>query len=411
MQTYPSFSSTILDRIYRSIDDEADALLNEPMSHQHGSKCIIDKSSRFDQELHVLEILRACQVGDEKKVEAEAESKHNGLKQDASSFTVPPLAVRPKPMRDRGVSAYRLENSIKPEKIINDRRQRVPSLLERWMTTPLLIHACGHRCIFCNSMVEAQAQAQARAHQDYDISTVIKSKQKASKVYEYLTKVKLPVSPGGRLTNFINSIFATAGKAKKQVRRPATTMLGRKATSAVCSFSRSLCLRGNTPLPTSTGQKRIVRFSPSFMSIVGEDLEPCGHNKCLIGLPNCQSILTPVATQSNCNTGRSLLRRMMEEDALVHARPYNVVATDQKPPRVENVERDYYPNQKLCRCRSSGWESHPAIGRCCVTPYDDDASSCSSSDLFELDQMEEVQAFEANWVGRNLTIANGLKKV
>ncbi|KAK4775021.1 hypothetical protein SAY86_009956 [Trapa natans] len=413
MKTPPSFSSIILDKICRSIDEEADALLSEPVSHQYGSKCIIDKTCRFDlQDPHVREILEACQLGDE-NIKAKAESIHNGVKQNGSNFTVPPPVVRPKTMRASSVSATLFEKPSKPEKSMRDRRQRVPRLLEHWRTTtPPIIQGCGHRCLFCNSMGEAQA----RAHQVDDSSRVTKAKPRTLRFYENLTKIKRPVSPGGRLSNFMDSLFAAAWKAKKPKsssgsnikRSPTTTMPGQQAFSAACSFSRSSSLSRNSLLPAVTWHKRTDRLSPSLGSIVDEDLSK---------LLDCRKTMSPAAIPTNCQARCSVVRRKLEDDAIVLAQRYNAVARDRKPRRIEKLEMDYYWNQKPYRCTRSGWESHRALCGSCVTydDYDDDdASSSSSSDLFELDHLrywEELPVYEATWVSRNLTIANGLMKV
>ncbi|XP_071690454.1 protein BIG GRAIN 1-like B [Rutidosis leptorrhynchoides] len=118
-----------------------------------------------------------------------------------------------------------------------------------------------------------------------------KTKSKALKIYSDLKKVKQPISPGGRLSSFLNSLFAN-GNAKKRNNSSAiassavgyTDDLDRKSKSAnastsssTSSFSRS-CL-SNTP--SSRGKlskdvKRSVRFYPVSV-IVDEDCQPCGH--------------------------------------------------------------------------------------------------------------------------------------
>ncbi|KAK4774959.1 hypothetical protein SAY86_009894 [Trapa natans] len=406
MQT-PSFSSTLLDRIYRSIDEEPDTPVEE-----HGGKCIA-RSCRFDHDPHVDGILRAYLVREENSVgygrdkssrrakEVEDNSfSSNWSSSDSSSSGFSSSYMESiyglKPMRTRAVSASRLEKSGRPEKIIEDRR-RTP-LSELWRTAstpPPLMDVCRRYCSFTS-------EARARAHQDDDRSSGTKSKPRALKIYENLKKVKQPISPGGRLSNFINSLFAAAaGNPKKPKstldgsnaeRCPATPGRRAAAFSSASSFSSS-CLSRNSP--AETGQKlrdlaanRTVRFSP--VSVVYQQ-------------PN-----------QSTKAGRSPGRRKAPEEGS-HPRRCKAAAAE-KQRSVEKVARDflrdYYRDQKRCRMSRVAYDDDNVSD-------DDDASSCSSSDLFELDHLgstmcssarycEELPVYETTRVGRDLAVANGL---
>ncbi|XP_044463510.1 protein BIG GRAIN 1-like B [Mangifera indica] len=238
---------------------------------------------------------------------------------------------------------------------------------------------------------------------------LIKSKSKALKFYSNLKKIKQPISPGGRLASFINSLF-TAGNAKKS--RSSSTInenfydlnsernsnSGQVSTcSSASSFSRS-CLIKNSPSTRErlhNGVKRSVRFYPVSV-IVDEDSRPCGH-KCLYEEPTTWKI------------GKSPSRRKEEE--------LKFQGIERKE-RAGVVPREflkyYHQNQGktglLMRDIRVNFEDDN-------NEDDDDAASCSSSDLFELDHLtvigdnrycEELPVYETTHVGTNHAIANGL---
>lgn len=82
-------------------------------------------------------------------------------------------------------------------------------------------------------------------------SGLLKTKSRVLKMYGDLKKVKQPISPGGKLAGFLNSLFTAAGNSKKPNDSPPPKMT---STSA----SRSCLI--HTP-PSSSGAKRSVRFS------------------------------------------------------------------------------------------------------------------------------------------------------
>ncbi|KAE8664367.1 ankyrin repeat-containing protein [Hibiscus syriacus] len=120
-------------------------------------------------------------------------------------------------------------------------------------------------------------------------------KRAAEKIYCYSKKAKQrqpPVSPGGRLSSFINSLFTT-GNTKKSRSSSSTPALSSTASvvshdqkhhvsscSSASSFSRS-CLSKNSPSAREKlrdGAKRTVRFCPVNV-IVDEDSRPCGQRE------------------------------------------------------------------------------------------------------------------------------------
>ncbi|KAJ9559602.1 hypothetical protein OSB04_004762 [Centaurea solstitialis] len=239
-------------------------------------------------------------------------------------------------------------------------------------------------------------------------SKFVKTKSKAMKIYSDLKKVKQPISPGGRLSSFLNSLFVT-GNAKKSKTSSAVSAaagdggctgaescrLDRKSKSAnastcssASSFSRS-CL-SNTPSSSSRGKssnglKRSVRFYP-----VSEVVD-CGHKS---------------------------LNEEEDEDEETGLRSVRFVknSTNEEvrmKQTARNVLLKSYQKKIDCEFDSKhGAKNNDDDVNCCS----DDGKSDSSSDLFELDNLaaigmekyrEELPVYETTHLDTNRAIAYG----
>ncbi|KAE8100079.1 hypothetical protein FH972_018007 [Carpinus fangiana] len=437
----PSFSSTLLDKIYRSIDEgekstEELKFYRETMGKKQSRAS--GKSSRALEGEGAASLRGACliekwmdkkagaKVGSQRRqylTELERKPQHDrdhdndalyfssassssdsssggfsssdtesiyGLKSSSSCF----LPSRPKPVRT-SVSA-RSERSEKAEK-----KQRG------------LFHEQREVHMF-DDYHYSSATGDAPKHDE----VMIKSKSRALKIYANLKKVKQPISPGGRLANFLNSLFTTGG-TKKTKNSPSVGVyedvaVARKSKSvpastcsSASSFSRS-CLSKTSPSSREklrNGVKRTVRFCPVSV-IVDEDCRPCGQ-KCLY--EEQDSSLIPVSVPTAWKIGRSTKTRKNEEELM-----FQVL---EKTRRVEESAReflrDYHQNQKKNELIMRDFRDNEHVGEY----EDDDAASCSSSDLFELDHLqvmgnnryrEELPVYETTHVETNRAIANGL---
>ncbi|KAF8036557.1 hypothetical protein BT93_C2316 [Corymbia citriodora subsp. variegata] len=218
-----------------------------------------------------------------------------------------------------------------------------------------------------------------------------KTKLRALKIYGELKKVKQPISPGGRITSFLNSIF-NSGNVKKAkmcyvgaVEDVSFERKSKSACSSASSFSRS-CM-SKTP-STRSKLKRSVRFYPVSV-IVGEDSQPCGQ-KC---------ISESDRKAKNGGGGSAAASSQREREARAEA------------------ERERYFQKKKMEARGM------SKSRVVVSDYsddgddddDDDMESDASSDLFELDHLigvgryrEELPVYETTCLKKNQAIAHGL---
>lgn len=245
---------------------------------------------------------------------------------------------------------------------------------------------------FSSSETESTHRAKPRTLEDRksgdNAGGFSKTKLRALKIYGELKKVKQPISPGGRITSFLNSIF-NSGNVKKAkmcyvgaVEDVTFERKSKSACSSASSFSRS-CM-SKTP-STRSKLKRSVRFYPVSV-IVGEDSRPCGH-KC---------IYENERKTKNGGGGSA-----------------SVVSQREREARVEAERERYF--QKKVDARGMG------KNRVLVSDYsdgdedDDDMESDASSDLFELDHLigvgryrEELPVYETTCLKKNQAIAHGL---
>ncbi|KAI4380286.1 hypothetical protein MLD38_006493 [Melastoma candidum] len=211
----------------------------------------------------------------------------------------------------------------------------------------------------------------------------VEQKSKALKAYETLKKVKQqPVSPGGRLTSLLNSIFTSSGK--KKGRSLDDGNLGRNSKSgqastcsSTTSFSRA-CLNNSYSSraalrnePRDAMGTRSVRFCPVNV-IVGEDL-PRGpssrasqHSKTEGGNGSGKVRSTGRTSGEQRSCPGEEWRTWMQEIRLLKDMEGRKTGTQKGTGRAE--------------LRSHNDDNKDAND-------DDGAGSCSSSDLFEIDHL------------------------
>jgi hypothetical protein len=351
----PSFSSTLLDKIYRSID-EGDTkgcsdmkFYTETTINRHSKTTV-----RFNRVLQEEPNLRLNVGRTQRTKQIDRKSHHD---EDVLFFS-------------SGSSSSDSSSG----------------LLSSSSETESMYRAKSRGSCFAPSRpkpVKTTVHPERIISNDEDM--LIKSKSRALKIYNNLKKVKQPISPGGKLTSFLNSLFINTKKTKT-VPSYEDTNADRKAKSGLAStcssassFSRS-CLSKNSSTSRDklhNGVKRTVRFYPVSV-IVDEDNRPCGH-KCLYG---------------------GVSKKKEEEEKVL-----------EKSKRVEEVAREFirqhHLNKKIFRDFSMRKNEDVVVD-------DDDVASCSSSDLFELDHLsvmgndnrycEDLPVFETTHVSTNRAI-------
>ncbi|KAL2557909.1 Uncharacterized protein Fot_02648 [Forsythia ovata] len=158
--------------------------------------------------------------------------------------------------------------------------------------------------------------------------------------YANLNKVKQPFSPGARLTNFINSLFANANSKKTKKSSPnggfedskmetkSKSQQGSSTCSSASSLSRS-CLINNSSKPVEKmgiGNRRTVRFHPVSV-IVDEDSNslPYAHKsvkklKFLINLESHHCLQTSDLVQERTTEEFKIRLEFIQKPVLIKRR-------------------------------------------------------------------------------------------
>ncbi|XP_023760181.1 protein BIG GRAIN 1-like B [Lactuca sativa] len=234
-----------------------------------------------------------------------------------------------------------------------------------------------------------------------------KTKSGAMKIYGYLKKGKRPLSPGGRLAAFLISLFTT-GNAKKSFctggddeavihGKRESKSANASMPSSVSSFSRSC--QSKTPSSSSRGNiitteiKRSVRFYPGTV-IVDEHRQP--RERKSVNGDRSDSLSVKFA------------RNSVSEEIQKHSTENKFHIEETKRNLLKNYQKKVdYP--------------FDSIKTNAVTDNDeddeDDSASYASSDLFELDHlsaigmdqcMKELPLYETTSIAANRAIAKGL---
>ncbi|KAH0880887.1 hypothetical protein HID58_068281 [Brassica napus] len=193
----PSFSSTLLDQIYRSIDDSPPLESTRRKKQQHRNIALQDTSASDKLVFHRCSI--AADYERSRRTTTLADSVFLRYSNSSSSDS-------------SGFSSSELDS------------------------------------FYLRSKPSASPP---RTHQPKPIRTSVVEKFDHS-IYTDLKKVKQPLSPGGRLATFLNSLFTNASSNHKKLKKINTTSSSNTTCSSTSSFSRS-CL---SKTPSSSGKSK-----------------------------------------------------------------------------------------------------------------------------------------------------------
>ncbi|XWS12125.1 hypothetical protein CRYUN_Cryun37aG0063000 [Craigia yunnanensis] len=406
----PSFSSTLLDAVYRSIDESNGCKGEEELIFYRETnmrKKHSNNSSLKEEEMTSLQ--RACMIEKwmEKKVSCDskvvirrksmADSERNSrngfdpmlLNSSSSSSDSSCGGGFSSSESDSFYSAKSRSSSSSSSHYTTHRpkpiRTSVSALPERYEKPQHEVENSFHTA------------TQKPKHE----GGFVRTKFKALKIYSDLKKVKQPISPGGRFASFLNSLF-TAGNAKKTKilssgydERKLKSEQATSTCSSASSFSRS-CL-SKTPSSrgklSSNGTKRSVRFCPVSV-ILDEDSRSSGHKNNLYENDHQRSMRKPI--------NKELEFRIMEENR-------RVVETAKDLLKSYPKKKEEYDMRDICNDNEVSSDDED--------DDEEDAASYASSDLFELDNLsaigieryrEELPVYETTHLDTNRAISNGL---
>ncbi|KAK7265412.1 hypothetical protein RJT34_33032 [Clitoria ternatea] len=356
----PSFSSTLLDTIYRSFDQSKSNLDDDPQlgPHNHTTHtCEKDGKQRMN-------LRRAVMIED--WMEKQSSQGSQFLNSSSSSSECSSGGIFSSSETD--TTTHMKKQRPRPEKKKHDRRN------------------------------SEKPKPKPKQHEGGGFA---RTKLRALKIYGEL---KHPISPGSRIASFLSSIFNSENvkKAKMCYVGAAEDVSFEHKSKSPCfsSTSRRSCMSkapSSSKGKSNNGVKRSVRFYPVSV-ILGEDSEQeSGH----------KGVYESEKTESS-------VRKITRSSSIKELKKNNVVA---KENGVEAVARGF-----VKRYRSSGKGEFDVRGfyddgedEDEDEDEEDDDVSCSSSDLFELDHLigaaryqEELPVYETTNLETNKAIANGL---
>lgn len=217
----PSFSSTLLDAIYRSIDEEELIFYKETMRKKH--------SNGFKGDERIATLQKACMIEKwmEEKVSYEKVAVRRKSVGDFDKNAPKDFDPKPPPMLLNSSSSSSESScgggfsSSESESTYGLSSSRSSSICAMQRPKPIRTSVSARperyeRCVDEISMYhhERKYSNYAPTQKPKHEGSFGKTKSRALKFYGDLKKVKQPISPGGRLASFLNSLF-TAGNAKK----------------------------------------------------------------------------------------------------------------------------------------------------------------------------------------------------
>ncbi|KAI4324802.1 hypothetical protein MLD38_030256 [Melastoma candidum] len=382
---HPSFSSSLLDAIYRSIDQTDH---DPPPPSLHRPK---DSLTLYDQ-VFPKDVVDIKGVGSSRRSCAVEKGSATGMTSERY------LVVRREssagrsyvPGNSSGSSSDSSGFLSSESEFAGSKSSSSCYSTKRPKPIRTSISVEGAPTTEFRSFLQARSGEESRASvkvPQREGSNVSKGRSTVKSYGDSKKVIRQPISPGGKLASFLNSIFNTkkARIAVQTIPEPSDN----STCSSASSFSRS-CLSVKTPSSTASSssrrksaEKRSVRFCPVSV-ILDEDCHPCGH----------KSLVEAAGSRTD-------LARRTTAAAASAVREFDVVMEENR--RVAEAAREMLRNyQKRKESYDNGDEDED----------DDDAASCTSSDLFELDNLdryrEELPVYGTTSVGANLAIANGL---
>ncbi|KAL4572344.1 hypothetical protein LXL04_019117 [Taraxacum kok-saghyz] len=283
----PSFSSTLLDEIYRSMDGDDEKLGREekfPKKQTTTSGGGRPKASSAVEDEGVASFRRVFLV--EKWMDMKAINSKNMSRRTKPS-SLPDLDQKPVVDNDQFFISSGTSSSdssygwfSEPEGFHNSRCHKPSCFGPFRRPEPVKTNAFSKK----HQQMELCYCSDDHQTNVIDNGALIKSKARALKIYANLKKLKQPISPGGRLTTFLNSLLVNGHVKKPKDLNPPCfdhkkiERTSKSTCSSASSFTRS-CLSKNSPRSReklNNGVRRTVRFYPVSV-IIDEDSRPCGR--------------------------------------------------------------------------------------------------------------------------------------
>ncbi|KAL9230492.1 hypothetical protein vseg_005834 [Gypsophila vaccaria] len=435
----PTFSSTLLDKINKSLKNNNNPVKDRVQDTRFFSGSTTNKGTRkADVDEKIASLRRACLVekwmdgkklggGDQKVVPTKkspisaSKSRNNSLLREFDAqdawFCGNTLST--------STSSSEAEYYYSANNNNNNNYTRHPRQLQQHLPRVACFAPPMPKPVRTTRTVESKKKE--KKNED-DEEMILKSKSRALKIYSNLKNMKQPISPGVKLTSFINSLFTKNNERNKCKNRSSVVGDSVRATSKIKPTSYSAC---TTPRSYSKSclsstndndndndndskktkkkfqgdngtNKRTVRFCPISV-VLDERSRPCGQKS--VFEDQCQQM-----SSSSLKFGRSLSKttydelkninnkKKIEEVAIDLLSGYcwdsRPGGNDNKTDRgkvnegdhgVNYVQREDNKNNNNNNNNNYDYDDNDNDN-----DNDDDGLSCSSSDLFELDHLNLI---------------------
>ncbi|KAK9726917.1 hypothetical protein RND81_05G245600 [Saponaria officinalis] len=413
----PSFSSSLLEEIYRSFDDDIETDYSRSRRSKLPKRYNCDEyaaerefdSRRVDR--YVLEqwMEKEKKRNDKEKLNLIFEKYRRNSMPEDGKFRHPLYSSSSTSSSDSssGIGGFSSSDT--------DSVYGAPARMKAKVTSLKPIRTAASSPEFNRKSFSGETAAAAKKKSKKEGKL-----QHALKLYGDLKKVKQPISPGGKLASFLNSLFNSGNSKKAKIEPTVTTSAPAKMTSSsvpstASSYSRS-CL-SKTPSSAGRFERRSVRFCPVSV-VVDETGQKSVYNDDVSRMDVCGG------------------RGGGDDDLKMHIM--------EKQRRVEEVAKELLKNYRNNQIRkelkvniispnhgnninggnikgSNKWDNNSRnnVNMCGFEDEDDedDEESCCSSDLFELDNIlevgvgekycQELPVYETTHVSINRAIANG----
>ncbi|XP_023002588.1 protein BIG GRAIN 1-like A [Cucurbita maxima] len=388
----PSFSSSLLDEIYRSFDDGEIEPSGETKFFRQTSTAIKQIKTRAFEDKEMANLRRARLV--EKWMEKEVGEKANVFRRQEP--------YRKSPIdhfdHDRDTLLFTSTSSS------SDSSSGVLSSSDSesmFVSRSLIPSSC-----FSKSRLKAiRTGSGVRKAETERVKTRfngISERQVFDEIPKSksngLKKMKQPISPGVRLAGLITSLLNT----RKSKNSPATERKDKTGEESTCSsassFARSCLSKSCASSREKSGNraKRSVHFCPISV-IVDKDCREDSSSLMPVSIPTAWKIGRSPAGKSE---GKDSKSQITEKSRIVEAAAREVL--------IKNMNTRNYREFVEKSDEDDGGEEED---------YEDENCSCASSDLFELDHLEmmgqrgyseELPVYETTDVEKNRAISKGL---
>ncbi|GAB4842610.1 hypothetical protein Ancab_012585 [Ancistrocladus abbreviatus] len=418
----PSFSSTLLDAIYRSFDESSEEEKRAQIDHEEEAGVVLFKETTITQNKHKSGTITYNNSMMAKMKKSSSSSACLERRERSRMVGDDDIDSRSQPrLIDEWMDSDKIDFRRKSTAAAEFEAKFKKSGRDSSLGSKLKLNSSssssessygGHGFSFSSSDAESFSsssassasnskslksiripQSEQKAVPKHDRSFG-KTRSRAMKIYGDLKNVKQPISPGGRLASFLNSLFNAAAATGKKPKTSSSVSKSERESkssshSSACSSASSVSRSCLSKTPSSStaarfeqkGLKRSVRFCPE--SVITKQEE--------------KAIATSATDEAMNPFDYEFKRRIMEESRRIEEVARDLLKSYQRKGEVG----DGYGDAKFKNIEEEG----------------DDNASCCSSDLFELDNFleigvdrrysQELPVYETTNVDTNRAIANG----